>query len=253
MDDSINEATFVNRRKYAVAIVCATAILFYASGVLAQQAVIACIGCHEFLGGQLAKPVTDWKGSVHQQNGITCDFCHGGNPNVVLGNVGQLSGAQFAEKKSQAMSAAHGFIAKPAGKAMFDLCRRCHGESVDRYEASIMGKAYLNSKGGPSCVACHHAHNNIIPDVPGVCKSCHKDTTGFDKIDPMNVTESTINQLSGIRIQLAEEKAKGARPGLAPAFPEDLGSYQIAFVAFGAVFVVFIIGYIIYLTLEKRD
>jgi hypothetical protein len=247
------EAKVVNSRRYAFALFCAAVTVLYATGALAQQTVVACISCHEFLGGELARPVTEWKGSVHQQNGITCDLCHGGNPDVVLGNAGQLSAAQFADRKSQSMSRDRGFIAKPAGKTMFDMCGRCHGESVARFEASIMGKAYLDNKGGPSCVTCHNAHNNVIPDVPGVCKSCHKDTTGFDQIDPMNVTESTINQLSGIRIQLAEEKAKGARPRLAPAFPEDLGSYQIAFVAFGAVFVLFVVGYIIYLTLEKRD
>jgi hypothetical protein len=246
------ETELMNRRVYAVALLGAV-MFFYAAGATAQQTVVACISCHEFLGGELAKPVTEWKGSVHQQNGITCDLCHGGNPDVVLGSVGQLSAAQFADRKSQAMSRDHGFIARPSGKAMFDMCGRCHGETVARYEASIMGKAYLDSKGGPSCVTCHNAHNNVMPDVPGICKSCHKDTTGFDRIDPMNVTESTINQLSAIRIQLAEERAKGARPRLAPAFPEDLGSYQIALVAFGAVFFLFVVGYIIYLILEKRD
>jgi hypothetical protein len=242
----------MNRREYAVALLGAV-IVFYAAGAPAQQTVVACISCHEFLGGELARPVTEWKGSVHQQNGITCDLCHGGNPDVVIGKPEQLSAAQFANRKSQAMSKDHGFIARPSGKAMFDMCGRCHGETVARYEASIMGKAYLDSKGGPSCVTCHNAHNNVIPDVPGVCKSCHKDTTGFDRIDPMNVTESTINQLSAIKIQLAEERAKGARPRLAPAFPEDLGSYQIALVAFGAVFFLFVVGSIIYLILEKRD
>jgi hypothetical protein len=251
--DSRDEAKVLNSGKYAFALFCAAVTFLYATGAFAQQTVIACVGCHEFLGGELARPVAQWKGSVHQQNGITCDLCHGGNPDVVLGNVGQLSGAQFADRQSKAMSKDRGFIARPEGKAMFDMCGRCHGETVARYEASIMGKAYLDNKGGPSCITCHNAHNNIMPAVPEVCKSCHKDTTGFEQIDPMNVTESTINQLSGIRIQLAEEKAKGARPRLAPAFPEDLGSYQIAFVAFGVVFVLFIIGYIIYLTLEKRD
>jgi hypothetical protein len=243
----------MNRREYAAALFCAAVTFFYAAGALAQQTVVACISCHEFLGGELARPVLEWKGSVHQQNGITCDLCHGGDPDVVIGNPGQLSSAQFADRQSRAMSRDHGFIARPSGKAMFDMCGRCHSESVARYEASIMGITYLDNKGGPSCVTCHNAHNNVIPDVPGVCKSCHKDTTGFDQIDPMNVTESTINQLSGIRIQLAEERAKGTRPRLAPAFPEDLGSYQIALVAFGAVFFLFVVGYIIYLILEKRD
>jgi hypothetical protein len=241
----------MNRGEYAVALLGAL-IVFYAPGALAQQAVMACVTCHEFLGGELARAVLEWKGSVHQQNGITCDLCHGGNPGVVIGNPGQLSAAQFADSQSRAMSTARGFIGKPTGKAMFDMCGKCHAESVARYEASIMGKSYLANKGGPSCINCHNAHNNVIPDVPGVCKSCHSDTTGFDQIDPMNVTQSTINELSGIRIQLAEEKAKGTRPRLTPVFPEDLDSYQIAFVAFGAVVVVFVVGYVIYVTLEKR-
>lgn len=133
------------------------------------------------------------------------------------------------------------------------MCAQCHSDSVDRYASSIMGKAYLNGEGGPSCVACHNAHKNVMPAVPKSCESCHKDTTGFDRIDPMNVTEATINELSRIRIQLAEEKAKGAKPRLAPGFPEDLDPYQIGLLAFGGVLFMLVIGYLVYLTLEKRS
>jgi hypothetical protein len=150
------------------------------------------------------------------------------------------------------MSKTHGFVGKPSGKEMFSICARCHSDSVDRYAGSIMGRAYLDGKGGPSCVTCHNAHNNVMPSVPKVCKSCHKDTTGFDQIDPMNVSESTINDLSRIRIRLAEEKAKGAKPPLAPGLPEDLDPYQIGLAAFGGVLVMFGIGYLIYVILEKR-
>ena len=218
----------------------------------AQQAPNACITCHEYLGGELAKPVTEWKGSVHQQNGITCDLCHGGNAGINLGDINRLSPQQFADRQAGAMSKSHGFVAKPSGQALFDLCKQCHSASVVRYAGSIMGKAYLGNKGGPSCVTCHNAHNNVIPSVPKVCESCHKDTTGFDQIDPMNVTESTLSELSRIRIKLAEEKARGTRPSLVPEFPEDLDSVQIALVAFGAVIVLFVIGYFVYVTLEKR-
>lgn len=150
------------------------------------------------------------------------------------------------------MSKSQGFIGKPSGKAMFDVCSRCHPASVDRYARSIMGKAYLDNKGGPSCVTCHGAHRNAMPQVPQVCTQCHKDTSGFDRIDPMNVTESTVTALSGIRIKVAREKATGKGPPLLPEFPEDLDAFQIGFVAFGAVLVLFIIGYIVYKTLEKR-
>ncbi len=226
--------------------------LIAATGVSAQEKTIACVICHEYLGGELARPVKEWKGSLHQQNGITCDLCHGGDPAVDIGNIRQLSSSQFADRQARAMSKSHGFIGKPAGKQLFDVCGRCHEASVDRYAGSIMGKAYLGGKGGPSCVVCHGTHNNVIPQVPKVCSGCHKDTTGFEQIDPMSVSESTIAELSRIKIKLASEKTRGARPAFLPEFPEDLGSFQIGFVAFGAVIALFLIGCLIYVILEKR-
>jgi hypothetical protein len=223
-----------------------------ATGVRADQTPSACIACHETLGGEFTKPVTDWKGSIHSQNGITCDLCHGGNASVVVGKVQQLTGAEFEAKKSAAMSKAHGFRGAPSGKAMFDMCAQCHPNSVARFSASIMGKAYLDNKGGPSCVTCHHAHNNVIPAVPKVCSQCHKDTTGFTQIDPMNVTADTIIKLSKIRIRLAREKAQGPRPAMAPKLPEDLGSYKIGVAALGGVLVLFLIGCVIFVILEKE-
>ena len=115
-----------------------------------------------------------------------------------------------------------------------------------------MGRAYLENKGGPSCIACHQAHRNSMPEVPRVCQSCHKDTAGFDQIDPMDVTSSTVNALSGIRIKLAQAKMIGKQPPFIPEFPEDLDAFQIGFVAFGAVLILFVIGYIVYVVLEQR-
>lgn len=240
-------------KKYILIAFAAIVLFIYPLNAHAnQKKQNACITCHEFLGGELAKPVSDWKGSIHQQNGITCDYCHGGNANINLGNIKQLSQQQFATRQTLAMSKSSGFIGVPAGKAMFDTCRQCHNESVNRYANSIMGKVYLDNKGGPSCVTCHKAHHNSMPEVPKVCESCHKDTSGFDQIDPMNVNETTINTLSRIRIKIAQHKARGDKPPLIPEFPEELGAFQIGFVAFGAVIVLFIIGYITYILLEKR-
>lgn len=237
---------------YKYAILVWLAVFMAAIAARAQEAPSACITCHKYLGGNLAEPVMKWEGSVHRQNGITCDLCHGGDASINLAEIDRLSPQQFADAQARAMSRSHGFVGKPSGKALFDLCGQCHSASVERYAGSIMGKAYLGNRGGPSCVACHNAHNNIIPSVPRVCESCHKDTTGFDRIDPMNVTESTLSELSRIRIRIAEEKARGARPSLIPEFPEELGSFQIGFIAFGVVIVVYIMGYLVYLALEKR-
>jgi Zn finger protein HypA/HybF involved in hydrogenase expression len=242
----------MHRKIGLFALFCAAAALLWAAGARAEEKPVVCVTCHTFLGGPLAKPVAEWNGSVHRQNGITCDLCHGGNGHISVGNIVNLSAQEFSDLQSRAMSKSAGFVARPSGKALFDVCSRCHSDSVERYAGSIMGRAYLGGKGGPSCVTCHQAHNNVIPAVPKVCEACHKDTSGFDRIDPMNVSEATINDLSRIRIGLAEDKARGARPALAPGFPEDLDPYQIGLLAFGGVLVVFFIGYLVYLALEKR-
>lgn len=213
----------------------------------------ACVICHETLSGGLSLPVVEWRRSVHSGNGITCDLCHGGDAGVVLGAVEQLSAADFATKKAAAMDRTKGFVGRPAGRAMFAMCGQCHSDTVANYGASIMGKAYLENRGGPSCVACHQAHDNIIPEVPEVCAGCHKDTTGFARIDPMSVTSATVAQLAAIRIQVAGEKARGERPTLAPRFPAELDSYQVGLVAFGGVVVLFLVGWAVIAILEKGD
>jgi hypothetical protein len=241
----------MNWKRYACAVFGAGVFVIFATAAWSDQGG-ACVECHESLGGNLSKPVLEWKGSLHEQNDITCDLCHGGDPDVKVGDVTKLTPQERSEKQSLAMSKSSGFIGIPSGQAMFNVCSQCHTESVDRYAHSIMGKAYIDNKGGPSCATCHNAHNNTMPDVPGVCEDCHKDTSGFDQIDPMSVTEATVNNLSRIRIRLAEEKARGKEPEFLPEFPEELGSFQIGFVAFGAVGVLFVIGYLIYIILEKR-
>ncbi len=228
------------------------AFLLLGASVHAEVKPSACVQCHEFMDAELGRPVKEWRGSIHQQNGITCELCHGGNPDVDVQNIKHFTGQEFGEKKSQAMSVSRDFTGKPLGRKLFAMCGQCHGPSVERYTKSIMGKSFLENKGGPSCVTCHQAHHNSMPEVPKVCKSCHKNTTGFNQIDPMDVTESTVSALSGIRIKIAQAKTMGNQPPFIPEFPVDLDAFQIGFVAFGAVISLFGIGYIIYVVLERR-
>ncbi len=238
----------IEKKSGLAVFICAMALVFAVSALGQKNASqhksgaaknISCVTCHKTLGGELAKPVAEWTGSVHQQNGITCNMCHGGDP--------------AATSMDKAMSKDHGFIGAPHGQAQFDACGKCHATEVAEYAKSIMGKAYLEGKGGPSCAKCHGAHHNAIPEVPQLCKSCHKDTTGFDQIDPMNVTEATVQMLSKMKIKLGEQKVAGTRPSVVPKIKEDLDPYVIGLIAFGGSIFVFILGYIIYLILEKRD
>ncbi|MHC4511564.1 MAG: multiheme c-type cytochrome, partial [Planctomycetota bacterium] len=40
----------------------------------------ACVSCHQNLPGKLSAIVQEWRQSIHFQNNVTCDGCHGGDP-----------------------------------------------------------------------------------------------------------------------------------------------------------------------------
>lgn len=239
-------------KKWVLAVSWMIFAVLNGSGVRAEAAHSACISCHRVLGGTLAMPVTHWQHSVHHLEKVACDSCHGGDATVTVENVFTLTGPQFAAIKAASMSQAKGFVGKPSGRVMFDVCARCHASMVTMYAESMMGKAYLQNQGGPSCTLCHHAHNNIMPAVPKVCVQCHKDTSGFTEINPMDVTPATITQLSRIRVRLAGQSIEGARPAVAPGFAGELRAYEVGLMAFGGVLVLFLICYVVYVVLEKE-
>ena len=224
--------------------------LVFPAGSQAQDEVESCITCHEFLGGKIALPVVEWRSSTHQIEGVTCSACHGGNPDVPLGDLSKLSSKELRALAAAAMYDTDDFVARPTGEAQFELCANCHEESVDKYRNSIMGEAYLKNKGGPSCTRCHGAHYNVIPDVPKVCKDCHTDVTGYDQISAMDVTDQTIDELYQIRTHMALTKVQGEEVKI---FPRELESFQIGFITIGIIILLLILSFALYYTLERRE
>lgn len=196
----------------------------------------------------MGKPVSQWFGSSHQTQGITCDQCHGGNPDLAEGDLRKLSSRQVRALSKRAMYAVPNFVGAPAGQAQFELCATCHPESTEDYAASIMGQAYLLKAGGPSCTTCHGAHRNVIPAVPESCKGCHQDTTGFERVRAMNITEVQVRELARIRVQMAEEKVVGERF----LFRHHLKSFQTALITWGLVLLLFLAAVGLYRAVKGR-
>jgi len=225
-----------------------SAQLCVASPVDAREEPNACITCHEFMGGEVGRPAMEWMGSTHQSMGILCTYCHGGDETVDVGHLEGLSSEEIRAIARKAMYSQEGFVAKPGPEEMFEMCGQCHDESVTLYRESIMGKAYLEKRGGPSCTRCHGAHLNKMPNVPEICKDCHKDVLGFDKIQAMNVTTSTIDQLYDLRLEDASRKIVAVGKDI---FPEELDSFEIGFVTWGMILFLVIMSVVLYRTMEK--
>ncbi len=156
------------------------AMLASLPGALAAQppADIVCVQCHGRQTGRTGEPVALWRQSIHAENGIGCNGCHGGDPNDA----------------DNAMSPARGFIGVPAESAIPAVCGKCHVGVMNDYLSSAHGKAL--GGGGPTCVTCHGNHKVLRASLDLInekdCSRCH----GFERAriirDAMQKTEGSI-------------------------------------------------------------
>jgi hypothetical protein len=129
------------------------------AGTVALADEIVCIQCHAALPEKYSQPVKLWKGSVHEENGIVCNACHGGDP----------------KDAPNAMKTERGFLGAPRYNDVPVFCGRCHVGVLKDYLASAHGRAL--AKGGPNCVVCHGSHQIIKASLELIneksCSRCH--------------------------------------------------------------------------------
>lgn len=136
-------------------------LLLVQSGMTAVAGAVesVCIECHSKLPGKYSEPVKLWRGSIHEENGIACDSCHGGDP----------------KDAANAMKPARGFLGAPKEREIPAFCGRCHVGVLKDYLTSLHGKAL--GKGGPTCVTCHGNHKVVKATLELIneksCSRCH--------------------------------------------------------------------------------
>ncbi len=144
----------------------------------------SCYSCHRELDeARLAAPTKAWQSDIHEQHGLGCVSCHGGDPN---------------DPDITAMDPDKGFRGKPERDHIADLCASCHANaafmkrynpqpyifSLAEFRTSVHCKKI--SEGDPkvaTCTNCHGVHG-ILPhtdprspvypsNVPATCARCH--------------------------------------------------------------------------------
>jgi len=140
-----------------------------------------CQQCHAGQPGHLGEPVGKWELSVHNENGISCHDCHGGDP------------TDFA----MAMSPERGFLGVPAGKDIPAFCGRCHVGIKEDYDQSAHGKAL--GTGGPQCVTCHGSHQIVRASLELInetsCSRCHEYGRAAEIKEALQSTDNRIADL----------------------------------------------------------
>lgn len=143
-----------------------------------EQPEIVCIQCHAQLPDKLGAPVSLWRKSIHAENGIACNVCHGGDP----------------KNAADAMNRARGFLGAPKEQDIPAFCGRCHLGVMKDYLASAHGKAL--GKGGPTCVTCHGNHQVLKASLDLInektCTQCHTFERAKTIRQAMQQTETSI-------------------------------------------------------------
>ena len=164
-------------------------MLLGSSAVFSAEREVHCITCHQNLGDKHEKLISDFKGDVHREAGLSCQDVHGGNPNT--------------DDIGEAKSPAAGFRGKPSREEMPGFCGRCHSnpqymkkfnsalpvDQEKKYWTSVHGKKL---KGGDAqvanCASCHPAHSIRKPSDP------------LSSVYPKNVAKTCANCHGNVRI-----------------------------------------------------
>jgi len=145
----------------------------------------SCATCHLALGvHNLTKPAELYKTDIHAAKGFGCVACHGGDASIM--------GLEAMDRKK-------GYIGKPAGAQIVEVCGKCHSDAnfmrkynpnlridqVAEYKTSVHGRRLSEKKDVKvaTCASCHTPHyirppsdtrSSVHPlHVADTCGACH--------------------------------------------------------------------------------
>jgi len=138
----------------------------------------SCVECHrdpDFLvtAKKLYDYYQEWDVSIHRQEGVSCEDCHGGNPSA-------------RDKKSAHGSEVSGGLTTGSPVSFENIpstCGGCHDEIYQGFRKSnhfAHLRKQKQEKQGPNCVTCHGSINATVLNVNTVkqtCERCHNEET----------------------------------------------------------------------------
>jgi predicted CXXCH cytochrome family protein len=171
-------------------------ILTFAVPASAQKK-SSCIECHIKLDDtRLSAPAKLFDSDIHRSRGLSCNDCHGGDPN--------------ADTKEAAKDPSKGYLGKPKTLDIPAYCGKCHSDAnlMKRFNPSLrvdQEKEYYTSVHGrllkeksetrvATCISCHSVHGIRAPSDPlssvypaNVAETCSKCHASSDYMKPFGI------------------------------------------------------------------
>lgn len=135
-----------------------------------ERNITCSISCHkDVMKHKVIDNFQQWSDSIHAKYFITCDNCHGGNPNgksKLESHVGILNSTD------------------PNSTIYFanipEICGKCHTEELNNFQNTMHYQRLKAESLAPSCITCHPPHTFKVPvsdNIITLCSRCHNPTT----------------------------------------------------------------------------
>src|SRR6185503_16902167 len=171
--------------QFAIHVLAGLSVLFVIVVPSAAQQRSSCIECHIKLEDpRLSAPAKLFDNDIHRGRGLSCNDCHGGDPNT--------------DTKEAAKDPRKGYLGKPQTLDIPAYCGKCHSDAnlmkqfnpslrVDQereYYTSVHGKLLKTGETRvATCISCHSVHgiraindplSAVYPsNVAETCSKCH--------------------------------------------------------------------------------
>ncbi len=123
----------------------------------------------------------DWERSMHARVNVSCDACHGGDPDA----------SNLASAHQEILSSAN--PASPVHPSNIpSTCGSCHTGQLDAFRTSRHFELLTSAdRNAPSCTACHGSVASRLPSTRGInstCATCH----GPDGVAPISEHQELV-------------------------------------------------------------
>ncbi len=171
---------------------------------------ISCsLECHEDV---IRKQATDnfqqWSDSVHSQYYVTCNACHGGNPDAKTEAEAHASMLNASDPNSTIYF-----------KNIPDTCGKCHADVLDNFKNTMHYQRLRAESRAPSCITCHQPHTFKVlkaSELTNVCSVCHNPKDNIAPPEVPNEAKQALEMQNELQDEIlkakntvAEAKAKG--------------------------------------------
>ena len=171
--------------RQSAGIILGIAMVLLLPTLVSAQKKSSCIECHSRLDDpRLSAPAKLFDNDIHRARGLSCNDCHGGDPN--------------ADTKEGAKDPRKGYLGKPKTLDIPAYCGKCHSDAnlMKRFNPSLrvdQEREYFTSVHGKllktgetrvaTCISCHSVHgiraitdplSSVYPsNVAETCSKCH--------------------------------------------------------------------------------